>query len=70
MLVNASDTEAVARAQRAWLWQLQAMQPERPILAQLDKPDKWLPWYEQPANAVLWTRSVLMNEIVADADDD
>lgn len=62
-----SHNALVAAMQRRQLQQLQTMQ-ERPILVQTHKEDNWTPWQQAPAGAELWTRSVLLNEVLFDFD--
>lgn len=68
MRANPFSDAAVAFAQRVWLSKLQAMQPDRPIAAQTQKTDTWAPWDTYPATARLWTRGVLLNELLCDVD--
>lgn len=61
---------AAALAQRLWLGLLEDAQPgDRRILVQTARESPWLPWQDLPADVVLWTRSVLVNEILFDPDD-
>ena len=59
----------VGRLQLKHLAALQALQPNRPILVQTDvKVARWVPWTEVAADQDLWTRSVLLNEVLFDVD--
>src|SRR5438270_95782 len=55
----------VPLAQRLWLARLDAIQPgRRVILSQTAREHTWRPWQEQPPDGLLWTRGVLVNEVL------
>lgn len=58
----------IARRQREYLKQLEAVQPQRPILTQPGKEATWVPVEELPPGEEVWTRSVLVNELLFDLD--
>lgn len=65
----------VGRLQRKHLASLQALQPNRPILVQpltvdpgAQKETRWIEAPGVPVDTELWTRSVLLNEVLFDID--
>lgn len=75
MRADPFNDAAVAFAQRVLLARLQELQPERAIRAQAWLGDKeatrrqtWEPWQTLSPGARLWTRSVLLCELVCDVD--
>lgn len=68
-----AESPLVARLQRRHVERLAALQPHRPVLAQVrddhdQKATQWVRWNSVPTGRELWTRSVLLNEILFDVD--
>lgn len=60
---------STAALQRQWLERLERLRAnDRPVFAQSHKEAAWLPWRDLPLDAVLWTRSLLSNELLWESD--